>query len=427
MKRRALWLALGVAGAVAGCGDGSGAPCEATSDCPSGEICTDKVCGCPEAGCPEEGTYGFGGDDAVSVESLGSVEVTSAGGAEVSVSVPSGAKSVAVVLDGAGSNLVLAEKITTPGGEVVFDFQQGVTTNRTDVVDGIYTVLLPSNPAVELEAGTWTLAYLSGGGAFTGEVTAVVKTGSATAKAVDVNIYLVGLDGLTAETAPNDPGLQQLLEGVEQAWSGAGLRLGEVSWREISGEDGERLTVIDSIDGPSSELAQLFKRSQGEAGRALNLFMVSDITAGDSGFSIVGLAGGVPGPPALHGTGRSGVAVNLADLLEARAAGDDAMIEEARRLTEIIIAHETGHYLGLYHTTERNGQALMEGGITGQDPLSDTPSCPDSADANGNGSLSASECAEQDGGNLMFWSPRPDSRSLSGQQAQLLLANPLVK
>ena len=37
--------------------------------------------------------------------------------------------------------------------------------------------------------------------------------------------------------------------------------------------------------------------------------MVSDIATGGGGFSILGLAGGVPGPPVLQGTSRSGVAL----------------------------------------------------------------------------------------------------------------------
>ena len=42
-------------------------------------------------------------------------------------------------------------------------------------------------------------------------------------------------------------------------------------------------------------------------------------------------------------------------------------------------------------------------------------------------SLSASECGDFDGGNIMFFSPANDSRALTSQQGQVLLNNPLVQ
>ena len=82
--------------------------------------------------------------------------------------------------------------------------------------------------------------------------------------------------------------------------------------------------------------------------RALNFFFVADIEGGDAGFSLLGESGGVPGPPTLHGTERSGVMVNMANFEAAKDAGDDGMLTEATKLTEIIMAHEGGHYLGLF-------------------------------------------------------------------------------
>jgi hypothetical protein len=119
----------------------------------------------------------------------------------------------------------------------------------------------------------------------------------------------------------------------------------------------------------------------------------------------------------------------MASYLEAVESGDAEQIESARSLSEIIFAHETGHYLGLFHTTERNGEALGMGDnvIHGSDNLSDTPVCPDSADANGNGILSASECMENGSDNLLFWSPARSSRSLTSQQQSVLSKNPLIQ
>ena len=141
------------------------------------------------------------------------------------------------------------------------------------------------------------------------------------------------------------------------------------------------------------------------------------------------MSGGVPGPATLHGTARSGVAVSLADLLDAKKSGDEAKLAKAKATTEIIWAHEGGHYLGLYHTTERNGQALSSDGnaIVGKDPLSDTAVCPDSADGDGDKVLKASECSSHDGGNLMFWSPGNDARTLTSHQGSVLTKSAIVQ
>ena len=68
----------------------------------------------------------------------------------------------------------------------------------------------------------------------------------------------------------------------------------------------------------------------------------------------------------------------------------------------------------------------LSGEINGEDPLSDTTTCPDSADADADGILSPTECAGQGADNLMFWSPLNDSRTLTGQQGQVIVANPLI-
>ena len=51
-----------------------------------------------------------------------------------------------------------------------------------------------------------------------------------------------------------------------------------------------------------------------------------------------------------------------------------------------IAAHESGHYLGLYHTTEANAGIF--------DPLGDTPQCGLACDLDRNGTLGGNECID---------------------------------
>jgi len=357
----------------------------------------------------------------VNIESLGSEDVDSTGETEVTVEVPAGAQSFALVVDGAGSELVIADKVTSPSGTVYFDFNNDISINRTDATDGLYTLLVPTAPEVAVEEGDWLINLRSGGGTFSGAMTQVTKTAPATDYLLDLNVYLVGLDGLDAATAEADAGIQGVLSEVSSIYAQASIGVRAISYVDITGGDADTYGIIDS----DAELASLFQLSPDESNISLNIFLVNDIQTGGAGFSVLGLAGGVPGPPVLQGTSRSGVAVSMASYLEATASGDQELIDTATGELEIIMAHESGHFLGLYHTVERNGLAL-NGEINGEDPLGDTTTCPDSADSDENGILSPTECAGQGAGNLMFWSPDNDARALTGNQGTIMLANPLI-
>ncbi len=344
------------------------------------------------------------------------------GTSKITVTVPAGAESLALVVEGAGKRLILADTITNPAGEKVFDYNNDITKNRADPLDRLYTVLVPNNPEVKLTEGEWGFTFVTEGNPYDITARAVIKNSTA-GKTLDLNLFFVGLEETTAESAKDDTDFQQILTNVEAIYAQAGISVGTVSYNALTEEQADTFAVIDHSAGQQHAL---YKLSSGMKNRALNYFFVADIEGGDAGFSLLGEAGGVPGPPTLHGTERSGVMVNMANFEAAKEAGDAELLSKASRLTEIIMAHEGGHFLGLYHTVERNGLTLKEG-INGQDPLSDTALCPDSADANDNKVLSATECDGQGGGNLMFWSPTNDSRDLSSHQQTVLVKNAIIQ
>jgi len=79
---------------------------------------------------------------------------------------------------------------------------------------------------------------------------------------------------------------------------------------------------------------------------SVNMFLVDSLFPGSS---IRGISRGLPGPPGLHGTSVSAVFVS-------RTGGNLGHV----------MAHEIGHFIGLFHTTELSGDV---------DPIEDTPSC----------------------------------------------------
>lgn len=175
-------------------------------------------------------------------------------------------------------------------------------------------------------------------------VSALVKRapgGTVSAGALDLDVYLVGV-GVTASAAPTNTRVQNALGRFRTLLGPTGISLGSIAYHDITGADATRYQVIDSTDGPTSELAGLFRASAGLTGPRIAMFLVRSIESGGEGFNTLGVAGGIPGPSAIHGTMHSGVVV----------AFDSSVVGSSGALAGHVMAHEVGHFLGLWHVTE---------------------------------------------------------------------------
>lgn len=148
---------------------------------------------------------------------------------------------------------------------------------------------------------------------------------------------------------------------------------------------------------------------------ALNIFVGADVDTSSLGIDgVLGLASSIPGP--FTPSARSAVVVSLlegAGLDGSFSAGDIALLGET-------LAHEAGHYLGLFHPVEIDENSE----IFDEDPLGDTPTC---------GSLDSCLDNREIFANLMFPTPivgpggfRVSQRNLSGEQAGVINRNVLV-
>ncbi len=390
-------------------------------------------------------------------------------------------------------NVAVPHTVTGPGGVSFDDVADGQTLPPPDKDPATYFAGLPvyffsDSPATGtltipntsdglllsasgLPTGTWTAqisdyAYECAAGIgknqtfsscvqgalnSTYDVTVIAKPTSGGIPAsgtLQVVLNFVGLTtsvlnpALTASSAPFDPDVKRLVSTLQSLYALKNITV-NVSYADAPGDVQTRYATGVNIDkiGACSDLSQLLR--YGASGNVLNIFLVPALieTTSTGSATTVGIDGTIPGPASIGGTVASGAVVSAAALRDTRGCttGSTNFLGCGADETAYIIAHEAGHFLGLYHVTEKYGFEF--------DPLSDTLPCkctscsgqpstcsdpskgtpPSNADP-----VNVSECLNTTtgcggGDNLMFWLLAPGSAgNLSAQQSQVMRANPLV-
>ena len=267
------------------------------------------------------------------------------------------------------------------------------------------TMLVPNSTAdrVSYRHGRHRVSYAAfepdGGGSAEGNVSLLARFASGNGRTLRLQIHIAPGLGFNASNAASNSRLQNGIAAMANTYSAANITVEVAGYSNVSGS---QFTIIDSTDGPGSEMAQLFSRGSGSTD-VLDVFMVRAIDTGSG--SPLGVAGGIPGPPGIHGTLNSGVVV----------AFDPGVVGGSANLGQII-AHEAGHYLGLFHSTE-NGDPCAPGEFEdcapfgGGDPISDT--------------------SRGDNRNMMFFALQTfgggtTNSRISGGQEFVMRRNPLV-
>ena len=266
---------------------------------------------------------------------------------------------------------------------------------------------------------------------------------------VDVAFYFLGgyvIAGMsaTAATAKNDPAFNRMLQTLQTLYQNAGLCLGTVTLYDVPGwaqsKWGNAFVNADD-DTACGDLSQIFTLSA--PGNQINFFLVHGFKASSGqNLMVVGVDGTIPGPSGLGGSVSSGASVNGSDLrVGLGCSANIDIINCGADEVAYIVAHEGGHFMGLYHTTEQTGDAF--------DPLSDTPTCkctdcaPSSQRAScasnnpsGTPTLVRNEACLKPtatpacggGDNLMFWLLSSNSSgALSPHQGQVIRSNLVVR
>ena len=257
---------------------------------------------------------------------------------------------------------------------------------------------------------------------------AVASTGT-----MDVNLLLV-TNRYTAASAAADPSMARMRETLATYLARAGIALGAVNFVDLPATVKARYAAGVSVDdlSPCGEVATVLRLAV--PGNAMSLFLVNSLNTTQGSYQVVGQDGTIPGPASVGGTVASGALVSIANLtftssptscqgaIDLKACGAD--------MTAYIGAHETGHYLGLYHVTESSGTLF--------DPVKDTPLCQVSVCAPGQVDVVNAECTKQlvdpastcgGGDNLMFWLVDQvlSTGTISAQQSSIVRASPAVR
>ena len=298
-------------------------------------------------------------------------------------------------------------RITRPDGQVT-DFNTAAHSFQaatSQFFSFINPTLMPGAPQFQgqLAAG----AHTYGLRANSSQLCSYLLQEQTPGTTIDLNIYLVGVPNITAQSAANNANMQAMLAAFNSIYDKAGVQVGQVRYLDVTQEQAQRYAVIRS-DEVVSELAAISTRpgTTTDDALSLNIFFVRAF-AMDGG--AIGVSLGLPGPAGLHGTPASGVVFTsefLGQRFQDRFSNEPV---DGNAYTGIVMAHEVGHYLGLFHTSETSGQVI--------EPLMDTPSCPRRD--------FPTRCPDLN--NLMFPLAGISHTEVSADQATMIQANPLTK
>jgi hypothetical protein len=313
--------------------------------------------------------------------------------------------------------------------------------------------------AGQVEPGTWhfTVSDWAFDCPFTGcsdgsasgryRVHVVTVPGASARSTLDVEVYLATDPTSALSTAAGaavHPQVARWKQSLASYLANGGITLGQVSFHDLLPEVKARYAPNGDVDvstsGPCSDLNQLFTAAVVPS-RAVHVFFADDLidrTPSD-GFSTAGVDGSIPGPSGFPGTIYGGAIVGLQNFgFESSpgacsGSGAPALPTCGTDHVAYVTAHEIGHWLGLYHTTESAGTFF--------DPMSDTERCPCFSCApagalrnacGGTTNVSNEMCVTGPscggGRNLMFWllDERVSTGELSPDQGRIMRVNPAV-
>jgi hypothetical protein len=305
----------------------------------------------------------------------------------VRIDLPDGTGAALIEVTAASGQFRLAQFVTPSGDDLVES--GGFVTRDAREAPGLVDWLYPNSPSLVLEPGGHTLRFTAldgAGGPLDEDATVrvymrarpVETTGSVH---LDVRVPAGTIDG--AEELVDD-----LVARVGEIYAQVGIAIADYTFGEVA-------MPSDSLTLGPAALTTVQKAFEGARAGAVHLLVTRALDDGEGAVSGYSLA--LPGP--LDPT-----RLNAGVLVAAGAFTDGGPIDRAAMA--VTWAHEIGHHLGLYHTSERDGRQ--------HDPISDTPECDGSGPCD-------------DESNVMFWTGGASRSLLTPGQASVMRLHPLCE
>jgi hypothetical protein len=302
-----------------------------------------------------------------------SAETNDNGRLRVEVDVPQGATSLQIT--GQSAQYVGFEELIAPDGETVLYWEDWYNSrySLTYAIYGFDRVTALSWPPRDvdrpLEPGTWTAWISVTDRNFIYQPGEAVDLTIATKRDDDFTEGKVGVQIVYADGVKRDEAVvaavEQAVERWRAVWAGIGIELDEYyTTSDLDAQLG--FTYVG--DAEVEDLAQ----EKGEG----HLQLIVGESVGNEEYTL-GVSAGIPGT--IDATPNTFVVLSWLAHAGPNASFDD---EEIRLMGETM-AHETGHYTGLFHPVET--------GYEYWDALDDTPDCD-----------SFRSCEDELGKNLMF-------------------------
>lgn len=287
--------------------------------------------------------------------SLGDVAITSEGLSDVlSFSIPEGAVSFTVVVEGQPDSFYRVDTLQNPEGVDFIDQEspmESINRSRWGVLMGNSVLLVPNSDHAEalVSAGDWKLRLQSfhDGGVVPHSVKAkvIVKSGAPSVAKGTLRLYLhfSGAAGITAESAKSNAVIRDTLQIVREVYSQVGITL-LISEDDYLDDAPLSILAFEGTDG-MDELSARVTQPDG-----LNIFFIEQF-AEQIPFQVQGISSGLPGAPFTIGVPSTSIAVSISEGLR------PPLTLKRAALLGPTLAHEMGHFLGLRHTQEQTGQA----------------------------------------------------------------------
>ena len=271
--------------------------------------------------------------------------------ATLRIPVPSSARSFTIVAQVEDeSQLVGVTRLDAPDGRILFTLPETLeefygNPIRYQLSFGISTMMVPNTPDIELEVGVYdaevgSVLELGGRGTSLPDVAVQYKLDNGAS--LDLHFHFLDLadhpcagffehGALDASAASSSAQFQSYLGEIDGILAPAGIRLGEVSYDDVSGRGD-----LDSI--ARDRLGDLLALSTADSG--IDVYLVRSMEP----VGLEAMVGGQPGPPRTPGTRASGIAISM-----------DTLCYRDWHTLARITAHALGRQMGLYHNRAPDG------------------------------------------------------------------------